>query len=72
MKRFVFILSFVFAVFFANTTFASTTENSVVNEATQITLADSNSELAEVDNAVFRDIYIFIFDDGTIIIVIVD
>jgi len=71
MKRFVFILSFVFAVFFANTTFASATENSVVNEATQITLTDSNVELAEVDNAVFADIYIFIFDDGTIIIVVV-
>jgi len=51
--------------------FASTTENSVVNEATQITLTDSNVELAEVDNAVFADIYIFIFDDGTIIIVVV-
>lgn len=73
MKKFVFILSFVFAMFFANTTFAATTDNSSVNEKAQIVLTETNQSV-DVSDAVTTEptIYIIIFDDGTVIIVIID
>jgi len=73
MKKFVFILSFVFAMFFANTTFAATTDNSSVNEKAQIVLTETNQSV-DVSDAVTTEptFYIIIFDDGTVIIVIID
>ncbi len=77
MKKFVFILSFVFAMFFANTTFASTTDNSSVNEKAEIVLAktfqnvDNQNLLAIKD--ICADVYLVDIDgdglaDGVLVI----
>lgn len=72
MRKFVFILSFVFAMFFANTTFAATTDNSSVNEKAQIVLAETNQSV-DVRDAVTAEptVYVFVLEDGTVIIVII-
>lgn len=73
MKKFVFILSLVFAMFFANTTFASTTDNSSVNEKAQIVLSETNQSI-NVSDAVLKanPIVIIIVDGDTIIIIIIE
>ena len=73
MKKFVFILSLVFAMFFANTTFASTTDNSSVNEKAQIVLSETNQSI-DVSDAVLKanPIVIIIVDGDTIIIIIIE
>ncbi len=73
MKKFVFILSFVFAMFFANTTFASTANNSSVNEKAQIVLTETNQSI-DVSDAVVKanPIIIIIVDGDTIIIIIIE
>ena len=73
MKKFVFILSFVFAIFFANTTFAATTDNSSVNEKAQIVLTETNQSVDVSDAIVKADpIIIIIVDGDTIIIIIIE
>ena len=73
MKKLVFILSFVFAMFFANTTFAATTDNSSVNEKAQIVLTETNQSVDVSDAIVKADpIIIIIVDGDTIIIIIIE
>jgi hypothetical protein len=71
MKNLIFILSFAFAMFFTNTTFAASIDNSSVNETAEIGLTEMD-EVAAVSDAVANehDILVIIFDDGTVIIVI--
>lgn len=70
MKKLIFILSFVFAMFFTTASFASTTDN-LASEKAQIVLTETN-ETIEMADAVARDIIVIIIitDDEIIIIVI--
>ena len=72
MKNLIFILSFVFAMFFTNATFASTENNTIVDE-NQIVLTESN-EVADVSDALVKadPIIIIIITDDTIIIIIIE
>ena len=72
MKKFVFILSFVFAMFFANTSFASTTDNNLVDTKAEIVLTETN-EIANVsdDLVEVNTIIIIIIADDTIINIII-
>ena len=71
MKKLIFLLSFVFAMFFTTATFASTTDN-LVSEKAQIVLTETN-ETVELADAVARDvIVIVIITDDEIIIIIIE
>jgi len=72
MKKFVFILSFVFALFLTNASFASTENNTTVDE-NQIVLTETN-EIADVSDALVKadPIIIIIITDDTIIIIIIE
>ena len=71
MKKLIFILSFVFAMFFTTASFASSTDN-MVSEKAQVVLTETN-ETIDASEAVAKDvIVIVIITDDEIIIIIIE
>ena len=74
MKKFVFILSFAFATFFSNATFATSTDNSLVDTKAEIILTEAN-ESVDISDAIVKAepiVIVIIYGDGTVIIIIIE
>jgi hypothetical protein len=73
MKNLIFILSFAFTMFFTNTAFAASVDNSVVDEKTEVVLTETDKveAVSDAEDCASGRYILVTFSDGSWILFII-